>query len=216
MKTTRSVSVAMWMLEHLAQGPYTEAIAGDLLEGVRRGKSAGWCWRQVLWAIGATWMAGLRARRERIGFAVMWGALWPVWSMVARTLLYWSVRGTMQMSLPARQIWMLAQAGLLNLTYLWIGLLVYLALDRVRWRDVPMRRFVRGWLACFWMFMAGKIVLSFGVWMLIWKMNAPGFPSIPYFQWVNWVGEPVIAAVSLVVAIGMMMPMREGRLRAAE
>jgi preprotein translocase subunit SecY len=42
-------SVATWLLKHL--GRRNDALAGDLLEEYRRGRSAAWYWRQVLTAI---------------------------------------------------------------------------------------------------------------------------------------------------------------------
>ena len=49
MTASRPPSAAAWLLEHL--GGENEALAGDLLEEFRRGRSAAWYWRQVLVAI---------------------------------------------------------------------------------------------------------------------------------------------------------------------
>jgi hypothetical protein len=43
-----------WMLEHLNAGNSNEALAGDLVEEVRCGRSAVWYWRQVLGALART------------------------------------------------------------------------------------------------------------------------------------------------------------------
>jgi len=39
------------LLRHLVSGPHGDALAGDLVEQYRQGRSAVWFWRQALWAI---------------------------------------------------------------------------------------------------------------------------------------------------------------------
>jgi len=51
MKHPEPPIVATRLLEMLASGPHDDALAGDLVEQYRQGRSAGWYWRQVLSAI---------------------------------------------------------------------------------------------------------------------------------------------------------------------
>ncbi len=61
MKPVKFASLAAWMVEHLTFGPGSEALAGDLLEELRHGRSAQWYWRQVCTAIAAGVLSRLRA-----------------------------------------------------------------------------------------------------------------------------------------------------------
>ena len=51
MKPTNPPRFAMWLLQHFGPEANQEALAGDLLEGYRHGRSKAWYWRQVLAAI---------------------------------------------------------------------------------------------------------------------------------------------------------------------
>jgi hypothetical protein len=51
MKSSQPPVFATWLLKHLCPGQYSEALAGDLVEEYRRGRSESWYWRQVLVAI---------------------------------------------------------------------------------------------------------------------------------------------------------------------
>ena len=51
MKSSQPPAFATWLLKHLCSGQYTDALAGDLVEEYRRGRSESWYWRQVLVAI---------------------------------------------------------------------------------------------------------------------------------------------------------------------
>jgi hypothetical protein len=51
MKSSQPPRVATWLLKHLWTGPYSDALAGDLIEEHQRGRSESWYWRQVLIAI---------------------------------------------------------------------------------------------------------------------------------------------------------------------
>jgi hypothetical protein len=51
MKSSPPPAFATWLLKHLCSGQYSDALAGDLVEEYRRGRSESWYWRQVLVAI---------------------------------------------------------------------------------------------------------------------------------------------------------------------
>lgn len=47
----RMPAMAQWLLRVFASGPHRETLEGDLLEGLAAGRSPGWYWRQVGWAV---------------------------------------------------------------------------------------------------------------------------------------------------------------------
>ena len=51
MSASHRPTLATWLLERLGSGPTHEALAGDLIEQYRQGRSGAWYWRQVLVAI---------------------------------------------------------------------------------------------------------------------------------------------------------------------
>jgi hypothetical protein len=70
MKTSQPPTLATKLLEMLAPGPHGDAVAGDLVEQYRQGRSAAWYWRQVLMAI----LVGL-AKDRVLGGAATLGSL---------------------------------------------------------------------------------------------------------------------------------------------
>ena len=71
---------ALWMLEHLIPAERNEALAGDLLEVFRAGRSTGWYWRQVCTACVVCWYEGMRARASLLIFALLWTMMAPAWN----------------------------------------------------------------------------------------------------------------------------------------
>jgi hypothetical protein len=90
MKPTNPPVMATKLLARLVSGPYREALAGDLVEQYRQGRSGTWYWRQVLFGI----LAGvakdignhklLAARSAVIGLAIYLLSSFPV-----NWLVYW-------------------------------------------------------------------------------------------------------------------------------
>src|SRR5579872_2220108 len=72
MKTDKPPFIAVWMLEHMTMGVRNEALAGDLLEDFRLGRSVSWYWRQVLTAIVLGFSRELRAQWPAAAFAFLW------------------------------------------------------------------------------------------------------------------------------------------------
>lgn len=73
---------ATWMLERLTSSTRNEALAGDLLEELRAGRSKGWYWRQVLSAIMFDWTQQWWRRRAMLVFAALWCLLAPAWQLL--------------------------------------------------------------------------------------------------------------------------------------
>jgi len=120
-------SMPLWMLEHLTPAERDEALAGDLLEGFRGGRSNGWFWRQALGAWLGSWARYFVRRRSVLLFALLWSGLAPAWTAVidrveqqARMI---GLRfNTPVSTLPSLMIWLSLQ-----LLFLWVGTVVYFA-----------------------------------------------------------------------------------------
>jgi len=75
MRSSRPPALATWLLEHLTMEGTKEALVGDLIEEYQHRRSAGWYWHQVLGAILASFVGGLRAEWiivRTIGFVIVW------------------------------------------------------------------------------------------------------------------------------------------------
>lgn len=57
-------ALANWMLDHLTPAGHDDALAGDLLEEYRAGRSVAWYWRQVLGALLFEWIKHVRKRKR--------------------------------------------------------------------------------------------------------------------------------------------------------
>lgn len=68
------------MLEHLTSADHDEALAGDLLEVFRTGKSDGWYWRQTIGACAISWYECLCARSSMLIFVLLWAMISPAWN----------------------------------------------------------------------------------------------------------------------------------------
>ena len=79
MNRSKPPALASWLLEHLTRRTQNDALAGDLLEEFRSGRSAAWFWRQVLLAILASVASALRGASFALGFAFLWTLGAPLW-----------------------------------------------------------------------------------------------------------------------------------------
>jgi hypothetical protein len=142
-------SVATWMLEHLVPGPRDEALAGDLLEGFRFGRSRGWYWRQVIAAIFIGVSSELRKHGAVMLFAAVWSMLAPAWLLVvgnAEEHFNLSER-IWQMDWPWST---LCDVGLLltaNVLFIWAGILLYLIPHLLAVKNLKVRPLLKGILA---------------------------------------------------------------------
>ncbi len=143
MKRLEPPAAATWMLEHLTPADRDEALAGDLLEDYRAGRTDGWYWRQALAAFAVAWGRYFARRRALLIFALLWSMLAPAWTAVVdRIELNARYFGPMwQMDVPFSTVSTLGVWLLLHLAFLWTGIVVYFAgfagaRQRLRWKTV--------------------------------------------------------------------------------
>ncbi len=87
MKSSQPPAVATWLLLQFASEQNRDALAGDLIEEYRRGRSESWYWRQVLIAIvdhsrgGKNMMSNSKWRGQLVlaAVAVLVGSLFGNW-----------------------------------------------------------------------------------------------------------------------------------------
>ncbi len=203
---SRMTDVGSWMLTRLARGPYMDAVAGDLMEGVRAGRSAGWYWRQVIVAIGAAWMAEVKARRGALLFSVLWtGSFLMGWYFPVHRMLQDRITGAMlnaiSLPFPFSMLLGLLYEELLDIGFIWIGLLVYLTISR-RWRDTSAMRVLGGWMMSLCTCVLGKLLLR------VVMMDAMAGWSQDFRANFNFAWMLLLWAVSLYCAIMVAMPAR--------
>ena len=127
MKRTEPPQFATRMLEHCTPADRHEVLSGDLLEEFRSGRSEAWYWRQVFAACAVSWTESLRARIPLFVFALIWSMLAPAWKVfidgiesapiIDRILDPLGILGAP----PLLAGWLL-----LNGSFLWAGMLVYI------------------------------------------------------------------------------------------
>jgi hypothetical protein len=115
-------STPTWMLEHLMPGPRDEALAGDLLEGFRSGRSEGWYWRQALAACAIAWLNNLRAHGSLLVFAFLWSMLAPAWIAIV-DMAENALNAVWGMGLLSSFAVFLFS----NMGFIWAGMFLYLA-----------------------------------------------------------------------------------------
>lgn len=96
MTSSKPPALAAWLLEHLTPGDKHDALVGDLLEEFKHGRSAGWFWRQVLWAIPASLSHEMRmhwvARSVEFGLVWIWinFSMFHLLPLLRDKLWYWA------------------------------------------------------------------------------------------------------------------------------
>ncbi len=78
MNEMRPPSLATWLLKHTL-GPRHDALAGDLLEEFRSGRSRAWYWRQTRSALAHTWFQSIATRTSAILFTLSLTSIVPAW-----------------------------------------------------------------------------------------------------------------------------------------
>jgi hypothetical protein len=125
MKQDLAVVLATWMLEHLTFGRDHESLSGDLLEELGAGRSAGWYLRQVSMAIGVGVYESIREYITPLIFSASWSTLYPLWRFMERNR---SIHPDQWVTLgwPYSTMLYLAEGIIPAITFVWLGLLVYL------------------------------------------------------------------------------------------
>jgi hypothetical protein len=156
MKPKNPPAIAVWILEHLTFADGSHALAGDLLEEFRSGRSIGWYWRQVLIAVA-------------IGVSRQLGSHWPavvfaaLWALPSTAYQVFIVRRWGESAFAAQR-WHLAwpysticdiafDIGCAVL-YVWVGLTVYFLLSALAARRLDLRAFLRVLWICLLVFLA--------------------------------------------------------------
>ncbi|HEY2472747.1 MAG TPA: hypothetical protein VGI45_33490 [Terracidiphilus sp.] len=127
MKRREPPPLAAWMLEHLTSSDRDEALAGDLLEVFRSGRTGSWYWRQVCGACAVSWFNGIRVRLPIFVFALAWSMLAPAWATIidrfeTTSRFYVHIR---QLEWPYSGLTEIVTWVGLNLVFLWAGILLY-------------------------------------------------------------------------------------------
>ncbi len=164
---------ATWMLDHFVPGGRDEALAGDLLEEFRSGRSSAWYWSQTLSACGLGWLNNIHQNRYLVLFAALWSMLAPAWTMlIDRLENKASFFGQIwRMSFPLSSVTEFAIWASCNLIFLWTGMLLYLMPHAIHRRALNKRQLRRAILVPLVMFN----VVYVGVFVL---MNLYSYPGL--------------------------------------
>jgi hypothetical protein len=161
-------SAATWMLKHLVPGERNEAMAGDLLEEFRHGRSGNWYWRQVLAAIAIGCYRDVINHRMVLAYAALWSILAPVWFVVRDRM--WnesSITGLIyRMDWPWSTICALSISLATAVAFIWSGMLLYLVPHMLITRSFTVRRLGRSLFLMLAVYTALSAVL-FGLSLLL-------------------------------------------------
>jgi hypothetical protein len=164
--------VGSWLLTRLGRGANAEVVAGDLMEAVAAGRSAGWYWRQVIYAIGVAWMSRTRTKVWPLAFSIVWSSLlWvlPVqiyWSGPMGSLREWLLnpssgvlRASWSFPWPYSMIVDLGLSRIIDWIFVCIGMTIYLTLSRYGKTRMPSTKFLGAWVLSFAVYLAGRVAL---------------------------------------------------------
>jgi hypothetical protein len=129
MRAGRGIALATWVLEHLSAGMDGKALAGDLLEELAAGRSAGWYWRQVACAVAANAIAASRVYALPMIFSAGWSSLYPGWMAIGRGIFAGTILSySRSLEWPYSALLEPVLGVLPVIVFVWVGLLVYLSL----------------------------------------------------------------------------------------
>lgn len=138
---------ATWMLRHLVPGERNDALAGDLLEEFRAGRSAAWYWRQVLACIAIINTRVVVVQTGALLFAALWALLYPAWLSITRIGAFPRLDHAMyNLAWPWSTICELGLSFLILISFVWAGLLIYLVLETLTLWSFSLQRLRRGML----------------------------------------------------------------------
>ena len=172
MNPPRPPALAAWILQHLTPrgdfGHEAGALAGDLLEEYKCGRSAAWFWRQALAAVAIAWYRRFRASRAAVAFAALWSMLAPAWVMLVGRIVSQTLDSTHIASIawPWSSLFPLAESIALNLAFVWAGVLVFRSSQLARDRKFDSRMLWRSLLLTLTVFNVAYIA-GFGVMTLV-------------------------------------------------
>lgn len=160
--------LATWMLEHLMPGDRNEALAGDLLEELRAGRSIGWYRRQVVAAIAAGWLRGVFDHRIELFFAAIWSILVPAWQLSFERFFWQSsfIGHIWRIPWPWSTVCMAGLSTAEDLIFILAGALVYVTILAGLRRTVDFRRLRRRFamsVVVFWAAWACELALLFAI-----------------------------------------------------
>jgi len=149
MRRTEPPPLAKWILEHAIPGDHNEALAGDLLEEFRSGRSAHWYWRQARAALAIALSQAIRIRAAVLLFTLLWCIQVPSWLLaVAGVEAHFNLHQRFwQMDWPWSFV---CEWGLLlfaNLAFIWTGIALYLISNMGSTGNLSLRSLGRGMLA---------------------------------------------------------------------
>ena len=124
--------LAAWLLENLIpRAERDEALAGDLEEHYRAGRSDAWYWRQAATAVATGWTQYLSRRGTMLVFALLWSMLAPAWHV--------TINGIEDSHDLWNRAWPLAFLGWTGLSaaFLWAGLMVYRFVHKCIGKPIP-------------------------------------------------------------------------------
>jgi hypothetical protein len=172
--------LATWMLRHLMAGDHDEALAGDLLESFRAGKTANWYRRQTLMACLVSWSLALQARLPLVFFAIAWSMLAPEWHLlcdrVSDSRIVTDLPKIIQNTFgPLWLIPVLIGWTVLHASFVWVGALVYSAAQGTLGTPLRHERVRRGLLlAAIVLDVLYPLAILFGA---VWGSSIPGLSS---------------------------------------
>ncbi len=149
MRRTEPPSIATWMLRHLTLGNLNDALAGDLLEEFRCGRSSHWYWRQVLQAIAIACARDVFSHLNMLFFAGLWSMLTPAWLLTIADIeqRYHLNERCWQMVWPWSTVCDLGLLLAANLIFIWAGIAIYLIPHLWIAGNLKFRRIGRGLFA---------------------------------------------------------------------
>jgi len=194
MKVSKPPGLATWMLEHLALGTDTDALAGDLLEELEHRRSAGWYWRQVLMAIFVGFSKEVSSQWRAAGFALVW----TIASIIALRVLHQSTQFRSMFGWALRHDW--PESGVLTMSMdissqilmWWLGLGLYLVLMR----SFSAKRFARGSIVSLFC-----MLLTFCIYVSGWLPIMQDTPWHLAIQFGHWTPSFIALLLSLCVTL---------------
>jgi len=128
MNRGKSPRVASWLLEHLVpQSQRDQALPGDLLEELNRGRTLGWYWCQVLAAVLISWAIVVHKQKMTFLFAILWSVPFPMLLFYATSAKWFDVflSHTIRFPWPYSALSELTLELLAASLYVWSGAALY-------------------------------------------------------------------------------------------